>query len=74
VNRGAPVSLLPLRRAADSFLAVDPAPLPFTDACTSARGHSGEERSLLPSMKSGHRARSRNVVPRTLLCHLACAV
>jgi hypothetical protein len=74
VNRGAPVPLLPLRRAADSFVAADPAPLPFTDACTSARGHSCEERSLLPSMKSGHRARSRNVVPRTPPCHLARAM
>jgi hypothetical protein len=47
-------TLHPLRRAADSSLAADPAPLPFTDACTSAHGHSGEERSLLPSVKPDH--------------------
>jgi hypothetical protein len=65
VNRDAPLSLHPLRHAADSPLAANPAPLPFTDACTSARGHSGEERSLLPSVKPSHRSRGGNVVPKT---------
>jgi hypothetical protein len=65
VNCNAPVPLHPLCRAADSPLTANPALLPFTDACTSARGHSGEERSLLPSVKPGHRARGGNVVPRT---------
>jgi hypothetical protein len=64
VNRDVPVPLLHLHRTADFSLAADPAPLPFTDACASARGHSGEERSLLPSVKPGHRARGRNVMPR----------
>jgi hypothetical protein len=54
VNHDTPVPLLPLRHAADSSLAADPAPLPLTDACTSAHGHSSEERSLLPSVKPNH--------------------
>jgi hypothetical protein len=65
VNRDAPVPLLPLHRTVDFSLDVDPPPLPFTDACASARGHSGEERSNLPFVKPGHRAKGRNVVPRT---------
>jgi hypothetical protein len=54
VNCDAPVPLLPLRCTIDFSLAADPAPLPFTDACASARGHSGEERLILPSVKPGH--------------------
>jgi hypothetical protein len=47
--------LLPSRRRA--------APPIFTDACTSAHGHSGEERPLLSSVKPGHRAKGWNDVP-----------
>jgi hypothetical protein len=65
VNRDAPVPLLPLRRATDFSLAADPALLPFIDACASACGHSGDGRSILPSVKPGHRAKGRNVVLRT---------
>jgi hypothetical protein len=74
VNHDAPATLLPLLRAADSFLAADPAPHPFTGACASARGHSGEERLLLPSVKPSHRARGGNVVTRMPPRRRACAV
>jgi hypothetical protein len=73
VNRDAPAPLLPLPRAADSSLVADPAPHPFTNACASARGHSGDKSSLLPSVKPDHRARGRNVVSRTPP-HLRCVM
>jgi hypothetical protein len=41
-----PPPLLPLPRAAISFLSADPTPPSFTDACTAAHGHQGED--MLP--------------------------
>jgi hypothetical protein len=60
--------------AADSFRTADPAPPPFTDAYALALGHSGEERSLLPSVKPDNRARGGNAVSRTPPCRRACIV
>jgi hypothetical protein len=50
------------------------APPIFTDACTLIRGHSGEERSLLSSVKPSHRARGWNDTPETPPRRLAVAL